>query len=95
MSTDRDLAAKLDEHLEPLFVEGGKNMATMSPGTVALPLSDDASKAHSRIDPIIAHHVILLERILVAAGIVPESRRSADPQGYRRSLRAKAARSRD
>jgi len=59
--------------IEGLFLEGAKDMATMSPGTVA-------------------RLITLLERALVEHGVMPESKRSRDPQGYVRTLKSRQTR---
>jgi hypothetical protein len=66
------LADELDALLEKLFLEGQKNMATMSPGTVM-------------------RLACLLDRALVAGGVIRPNKRTEDVQGYIRSYKAKKA----
>jgi len=67
------LVEKLDVLFEQLFAEGLKNIATMSP-------------------PTVAYLALQIERLLVEHGVMPESRRSTDPQAHAKSLKARQTR---
>jgi hypothetical protein len=73
---------------KPSGVTNEKLIAKLDP--LIAGLFEEGVKGMATMSPgTVMRHVTLLERALVEHGIMPESKRSEDPQGYVRSLRAK------
>jgi hypothetical protein len=84
----RQAEAKLRNSGEATPLRNDKLTAKLEP--LLEGLFEEGQKGMATMSPnTVGRNAILLERALIEHGIMPESRRSKDPQGYARSIQAR------